>query len=716
MLSPYLSIDKPLSSHHLAKIRARLAVANPEVPALPNASVRSAAVLIPLCNVDGQPGILYEVRGQLRHHAGEVSFPGGKVDEVDVSSLGAALRETHEEIGIEAGRIEVLGQMGPPILSYTGLRVYPFVGFVHPLPLGRPSYLDPTDEALPSMQMDAFSLSPAEVIHLFHQRFTDLVDPKVLRPHAFREIEAYYAVDVTSEVQRSGIKFSAGTGVDEVGGSDQPGRLEIWGLTGWYTNVFMRLMELRKKLLKPRNEGTNDTNESPTSNTQITHGHAVGMPCTSGDELVPYSTIEEWNASMLDRKLPEYSDSDPLYRSDVAETIESCIDACNKDLRELSLKIHDHPELGYKEKYAHDTLTEFMSSRGFKVTRHYLGVETAWRAEYQFGEGGRTLGFNSEMDALPGIGHACGHNLIAIVGVGAALAVAEALKKHGIAGKVVLLGTPAEEGGAGKIKLIDGGGYKDMDICLMAHPGPGKPHYAGTGPSLAIQKLIVQYFGHTAHASAAPWEGKNALDAAFLAYSAISVLRQQIKPTHRVHGVVEGRNWASNIIPDYAKMEWLVRAPSWAEVQALRERVKKAAALATDCRMEYHQEPAMYDLRQNITLADEFSAVAKQRYGISTDVGAEGAIGGSTDFGNVTYELPSLHPMFAIPTVPNGGNHTKLFADAAGTKEAHAATLPIIKALAITGSRVLTDDAFLAKVKQSFKNGETTSSGGKADV
>lgn len=138
-----------------------------------------------------------------------------------------------------------------------------------------------------------------------------------------------------------------------------------------------------------------------------------------------------------------------------------------------------------------------MSSKGFKVTPHYLDILTAFRAEYRVGTGGKTIGFNSEMDALPGIGHACGHNLIAIVGIGASIAVAQALEKHGIPGKVVLLGTPAEEGGQGKIKLLDRGGYADMDACLMAHPGPGEPRTAMTGPSLAIQGLEAEYFGHT---------------------------------------------------------------------------------------------------------------------------------------------------------------------------------------------------------------------------
>ncbi|KAG8922621.1 hypothetical protein FRC02_011741 [Tulasnella sp. 418] len=322
------------------------------------------------------------------------------------------------------------------------------------------------------------------------------------------------------------------------------------------------------------------------------------------------------------------------------EAIEERIDELSDELRELSLKIHDHPELGFEEKYAHDTMTEFMEKHGFEVTRHYGGLETAWKAELQVGSGGRVLGFNSEMDALPGIGHACGHNLIAIVGIGSALAVASALKKCDMSGKVVLLGTPAEEGGNGKVKLIEAGAYKEMDACLMAHPQGGPPKSGGTGPSLAITPVTVEYFGHTAHASGSPWEGQNALDAAVLAYTSVSALRQQIKPTHRVHGIIEGRDWAPNIIPDYAKMRWLVRAPSGQEVDVLVERVINcfsAAALATGCRIEITKSGTTLDLRQNVLLSDEFSAVSSQRYGWKFAPGAAGAAGGSTDFGNVTY-------------------------------------------------------------------------------
>ncbi|KAG8970644.1 hypothetical protein FRC05_000502 [Tulasnella sp. 425] len=434
-----------------------------------------------------------------------------------------------------------------------------------------------------------------------------------------------------------------------------------------------------------------------------------GFHCVGAGEIAAFSTIEDWEKEMTGN---HSSYAEPLFSPDVVKSIEEEMENLADELRELSLKIHDHPEIMWQEKYAHDTLTAFMRDKGFDVTLHYLGLETAWRAALEIGKGGRTVGFQSEMDALPGIGHACGHNLIAIIGVGCAIAVARAMKKHGIAAKIVLLGTPAEEGLLGKLKLIDAGGYKEMDACLMAHPSPGPPRSAGTGSSLAVQLLTIQYFGHTAHAAGAPWEGKNALDAAFLAYSAISVLRQQIKPTHRVHGIIEGRDWAANVIPDYAKCSWNIRAPTWAEVQVLHDRVKKcfeAASLATGCRMEWSEQDGTYDVRQNECLgevyldwqpeggvthyhsADEFTRVC-EKFGMNASRLTQAAVGGSTDFGNVSY---------------GGGNHTALFAKAAATKEAHAIALQTAKALAITGARILIDDNFMAEVKKAYNEGRT---------
>ncbi|KAF8062299.1 hypothetical protein FPV67DRAFT_1421783 [Lyophyllum atratum] len=395
--------------------------------------------------------------------------------------------------------------------------------------------------------------------------------------------------------------------------------------------------------------------------------------------------------------------AEDIYRPDILEHIEATIKELDSQLRELSLDIHAHPEIRFEERHAHDVLTAFMTKHGFEVTKHYH-LDTAWLATFTHGEGGRTIGVNSEMDALPGVGHACGHNLIAISGVGVAIAIKKALQKFNIAGKVALLGTPAEEGGSGKVILLEKGAYNDMSACLMCHPAPGPLGSVSLSSCLALERLNVEYFGHTAHAALSPWEGKNALDAAVLGYNNISALRQQLLPTHRVHGIFEGKDWAPNIIPDYAKMICYVRAPTRSELQVTLKRVLpcfEAAGLATGCEVKITIEGGTYDLRQNKALGGEVANIITAKYGaVDYEWGIASA---STDFGNVTYALPSLHPGFAIPTVKDGGNHTPGFETAAASIEAHYACLDVTKALAATGIRVLIDDEFLGKVKKAFE-------------
>ncbi|TEB36562.1 hypothetical protein FA13DRAFT_1622993 [Coprinellus micaceus] len=383
----------------------------------------------------------------------------------------------------------------------------------------------------------------------------------------------------------------------------------------------------------------------------------------------------------------------------VALTIEKTIDSLNAKLRDLSCKIHAHPELMFEERYAHDLLADFMSGQGFNVTRHYLGLDTAWRAEFSYGRGGSVVGVNSEMDALKGIGHACGHNLIAVSGVGVAIALKAVMETLRTPGKVILLGTPAEESGGGKIILLERGAYKEMDVCIMCHPGPGREHSASIGPTIAMQAIEVEYFGHSAHAGAAPWEGTNALDAAFLAYSSVSLLRQHMKPEQRIHGIIQGKDWSPNVIPDYSKMRWLVRSPTHTELSSLVRRAKncfEAASLATSCTLKVTADQPYYDLQQNSVLGQAFADIVGGRYGVQTTTAGTTA---STDFGNVSYALPSLHPAFAIPTSPNGGNHTPGFAQAAATQEAHDAMLIITKGLALLGYRILSDPQFLREVR-----------------
>lgn len=407
----------------------------------------------------------------------------------------------------------------------------------------------------------------------------------------------------------------------------------------------------------------------------------------------------QWEAPPVYSDLPSPSDS---IHEEIRQTIESVIDALDPSLRLLSLQIHSHPELMFEEIFAHKLLSDYMESHGFSVTRHYLGLKTAWRAEYTHGQGGRTIGINSEMDALPEIGHACGHNLIAVSGVGVALAIKSALETYNVPGTVVLLGTPAEEGGGGKIILLERGAYKGMDACLMCHPSPGPKLSTFVLSSLAMQSIDAEFFGQSAHAGDAPWEGANALDAAFLAYSSVSVLRQQIKPDHRVNGVINGSERAANVIPDYAKMRWYVRAPTRVQLAQLTERVCacfEGAALATSCRLKITKNTPYYDLRQNSILAGAFSHAICQESG---NVGQYPS-GASTDFGNVSYVLPSLHPAFAIPTQPNGGNHSPAFADSARSTEAHKACMITTKALACTGFRVLEDKVFFMQVREAFE-------------
>ncbi|KZV63757.1 amidohydrolase [Peniophora sp. CONT] len=401
---------------------------------------------------------------------------------------------------------------------------------------------------------------------------------------------------------------------------------------------------------------------------------------------------------------PSYASGDAeIYRPEVLATIEAELDKLDAALHSLNKSIHDDPELAFEERHASAALASFMAANGFTVTKAYLGLETAFRAEFQHGKGGRTLGVNSEMDALPGIGHACGHNLIAAAGAGVAVAVKAALIKHDIPGKVVLLGTPAEEQGCGKSILIERGAYKEMDACVMCHPSAGAP-FTNSGSSLALQSFEVEYTGRNAHAGAQPWAGINALDAAVIAYTSIAALRQQVQPHCRLHGTLFGRNWAANIIPDYARMQWRARAPTWAEVQDLRDRMincVKAGALATGCDYKIKLDDPYLDLRPNKVLADDYLKVANVRYGIPVGYSDTSA---STDFGNVTYELPALHPGFNIPTQDEvSGNHTVKFTEAAGKPEAHKAMMIVIKALAHTGFRVVEDDKFYAEIKDEFE-------------
>jgi amidohydrolase len=235
-------------------------------------------------------------------------------------------------------------------------------------------------------------------------------------------------------------------------------------------------------------------------------------------------------------------------------------------LVEVSHDIHDHPELGFVERYAHDRLASVLEAEGLATERGAFGVDTAFRATA--GRGRNTVAVLCEYDALPGLGHACGHNIIAAAGLGAGLALATVADAAG--GGLVVLGTPAEEGGGGKIVLAERGAFDGIDAALMVHPADADLQWMST---LALHQVDVVYEGQAAHAAAFPWDGRNALDAAVLGYLGVAALRQHLRPGERVHGIITDGGERANIVPRRAAMEWIVRSPTLAGLEALKARV-----------------------------------------------------------------------------------------------------------------------------------------------
>ncbi|KAL2840390.1 hypothetical protein BJY01DRAFT_218509 [Aspergillus pseudoustus] len=389
-----------------------------------------------------------------------------------------------------------------------------------------------------------------------------------------------------------------------------------------------------------------------------------------------------------------------LALDNIRRQVIAAIDHEASALRELNRDIHSHPETAYEEVYAHARLSGFLEDRGFSVTRHAYGLDTAFEAEFATGEGGPLVIFCAEYDALPGIGHGCGHNLIATSSMAAFLGLTQTLRQLNLTTpvRVRILGTPAEEGGGGKIKLIESGAFADPEIvaAIMAHPTSihGIPEgYTGIAgfPMIASSKLRVEYRGQGAHAGGDPWNGRNALDAAVGAYNNISMLRQQIQPDERIHGVIEVGGVVPNVIPDYTRMNWNVRSVTAARAEKLLSRAKacfEAAALATGCEVEYIMAPCYKDVVINDTLC-EFYTSEMEALGRKVLLRNPTIATVSTDMGNVSHEVPSFHGVFGIPTAPNIPGHHPAFAEAAVGDEAHAEAILSAKAMAMLGWLVI---------------------------
>lgn len=319
--------------------------------------------------------------------------------------------------------------------------------------------------------------------------------------------------------------------------------------------------------------------------------------------------------------------------------------AVEEELQATSHWMYENPELGYEEFQAAHRLSEFLRGNGFTVTHPTHGVDTAFEATV--GSSGPRVVICCEYDALPKVGHACGHNIIAAAAAGGGVALAGLVDELGI--RVTVLGTPAEEGGGGKVDLINAGAFEDAAASMMVHPGPDNE----LDPSFqARESFTVEYFGKDSHAAYAPWEGRNALDGFVQAYMNVSTLRQSLMPQDRVHCIIDEGGDASNIIPSYTKSTWGVRSQNHPRLVELIPKVRacwEAAATATGCRLEVTSTGHPYLNMNNNPIMTDLFAANSSALGRTMRTEAEiGFGGGSSDMGNVSQIVPSIHPMLAI--------------------------------------------------------------------
>ena len=379
----------------------------------------------------------------------------------------------------------------------------------------------------------------------------------------------------------------------------------------------------------------------------------------------------------------------------------SDIDRRATDLIAASHDIHAHPELNFEEHFAHDRLTRVIEAAGLPVTRAAYGLDTAF--ETKVGSRGLNVAVLCEYDALPGIGHACGHNIIAAAGLGAGLALAALADDAG--GRLTLMGTPAEEGGGGKVEMARAGAFKGVDAAMMVHPADRD---LARMNAIAIQQAFVRYLGQAAHAAVSPHLGRNALDAAVLGYMNVAALRQHIRPTERVHGIFTKAGEKPNIVPSETEMDWYVRSDTIETLQPLKQRVAaclEAGAVAADCRMEIRWDGHAYaDIVDNIPLLDAYAANSTALGRPLTSAYLPNTGGGSTDMGNVSYLAPTIHPMLAV--APRGVSlHSPEFANYTKSSEADKAVLDGAKIMAMTVIDLWTRADLQQNVKRSFGDG-----------
>jgi amidohydrolase len=379
--------------------------------------------------------------------------------------------------------------------------------------------------------------------------------------------------------------------------------------------------------------------------------------------------------------------------------IKDAVESQRQQLIQLSLSIHDNPEMGFQEEKASAWLCAYLQDNGFQVERGIAGLATAFRATY--GQGSPRMALLAEYDALPEIGHGCGHNIIGVSAVGAAVASKSIVDRLG--GMVIAVGTPAEEGLGGKIDMVDSGAFEGIDVAMMVHPDTRN---MPTMDTLACSTLEAEFFGRPAHAAGQPDKGINALDALILAFTSINSLRQHIRGDARIHGIITDGGEAPNIVPAHSAAVFYVRALDYDYLAELQERVLNCftgASTASGARLEYKWRDRIYaPMKNNMTLAGLFE---RNLESLGREVEAfDPSLGmGSTDMGNVSQVVPSIHATIAI--APHSVlAHTPEFATAAASPAGHKALLDAAEAMAMTVADVF-QPGVIDRIGQEFKSG-----------
>jgi amidohydrolase len=369
------------------------------------------------------------------------------------------------------------------------------------------------------------------------------------------------------------------------------------------------------------------------------------------------------------------------------------------EILDLSHRIHANPEPAFEEHRAAAWVAEAIARHGFEVTHPAGRLATAVsgiRRGARHGTGPR-IGILAEYDALPGLGHGCGHNSMAASGVGAAMALASITDD--LTGEIVFLGTPAEERGSGKATMIEDGLFAGLDAALLYHPCDRS--HVDIAP-LASEDVYITFNGLQAHAAAEPWKGKNALDAMVLLFGAVGLWRQQLRTDALVHGIIQEGGTAANIIPDRSRAWFMIRSADQAYYAAMRERIQalaRAAALATDTTVEIEFDGGAQTMRTNRAIADRWRANAAA-YGI-VDQGHDASYG-STDMGNVSQVVPAIHPDLAI-VAEGTPSHSLAFRDAAATPRADEVTLLAATLVAQTAYDLFAEPALVEAAWREFR-------------